>query len=71
MEHASWSIWLNSKIQIFKLEDCKTYPKAFKHATLQSLYNATHYNTVLFITRPGLGSQMVIFVQFINKIIPL
>ena len=29
--------------------------------TLQSLYNATCYNTVLVITRPGLGSQMVIF----------
>ena len=32
-----------------------------KVSTLQSLYNATRYNTVLVITRPGLGSQMVIF----------
>ena len=29
--------------------------------TLQSLYYATHYNTVLVLTRSGLGSQMVIF----------
>ena len=29
--------------------------------TLQSLYNAARYNTVLVITQPGLGSQMVIF----------
>ena len=29
--------------------------------TLQSLYNATRYNTVLVITRPGLVYQMVIF----------
>ena len=28
--------------------------------TLQSLYNATRYKTVLVITRPGHGSQMVI-----------
>ena len=32
-----------------------------KLGTLQSLYYATHYNTVLVITRPGLGSQIVIF----------
>ena len=32
-----------------------------KNRTLQSLYNATRYNTVLVITRPSLGSQMVIF----------
>ena len=38
---------------------------------LQSLYNTTHYNTVLVITQPGLGSQMVIFLQFLYKIIPL
>ena len=31
-----------------------------KVGTLQSLYNAS-YNTVLVITQPGLGSQMVIF----------
>ena len=31
------------------------------HNTLQSLYNATRYNAVLVITRPGLSSQMVIF----------
>ena len=30
-------------------------------STLQSLYNATHYNTVSVITRPGHGPQMVIF----------
>ena len=29
--------------------------------TLQSLYNATRYNMVLVITRPGHGSQMVTF----------
>ena len=29
--------------------------------TGQSLYNATHYNTVLDITRSCHGSQMVIF----------
>ena len=39
--------------------------------TLQSLYNATRYNMVLVITRPGLGSQMVIFLLFLYKIIPL
>ena len=38
---------------------------------LQSLYNATRYNTVLVITRPGLGSQMVIFLLFLYKIILL
>ena len=38
---------------------------------LQSLYNTTHFNTVLVITRPGLCSQMVIFLQFLYKIIPL
>ena len=32
-----------------------------KPHTLQSLYNATRYNTVLVITRPGLGYEMVIF----------
>ena len=41
------------------------------HYTLQSLYYTTRYNTVLVITRPGLGSQMVIFLQFFYKIIPL
>ena len=39
--------------------------------TLQSLYNAACYNTVLVITRPGLGSQMVIFLLFLYKIILL
>ena len=31
-----------------------------KLGTLQSLYNATRYNTVLVITRSGFGSQIVI-----------
>ena len=39
--------------------------------TLQSLYNASRYDTVLVITRPGLGSQMVIFLKFLYKSIPL
>ena len=39
--------------------------------TLQSHYNATRYNTVLVITRPVIGSQMVIFLLFLYKIIPL
>ena len=40
-------------------------------ATCQSLYSATSYNTVLVITRSGLGSLMVIFLLFLYKIIPL
>ena len=42
----------------------------FQASTLQSLYYATRYNTVLVVTRPGLGSQMIIFLQFLYKIIP-
>ena len=33
----------------------------FFTGTQQSLYYNTRYNTVVIITRPGLGSQMVIF----------
>ena len=40
-------------------------------STLESLYNATRYNTVLVTTRPCLGFQMVIFLLFLYKIIPL
>ena len=39
--------------------------------TLQSLYNATHYNMDLVITWPGIGSQMVVFLLFLYKTIPL
>ena len=37
-----------------------SYFRPVRGITLQSLYNATRYNSVLVITRPGLGSQMVI-----------
>ena len=42
---------------ISKVAECK-----FEEGTLQSHYNATHYKMVLDITRPCLGSQMVIFI---------
>ena len=46
-------------------------PRQYNTHTLQSLYYATRYKIVLVITWPGLGSQMVIFLQFLYKIIPL
>ena len=37
------------------------YKNAILSHTLQSLYNASRHNTVLVITRPGHGSQVIIF----------
>ena len=47
------------------------YNMCVKWDPLQSLYYATGYSKVLVITRPGLGSQMVIFLLFLYKISPL
>ena len=39
----------------------KLLSQYLKSDTGQSIYYATGYNTILVITWPGLGSQMVIF----------
>ena len=46
-------------------------PITMQVGTLQSICNATRYNMVVVVTRPGIGSETVIFLQFLYKIIPL
>ena len=53
--------WILYKRNLFCQPEISSNWLWYHWSTLQSLYYATRYNTILAITRPGLGSQMVIF----------
>ena len=67
----SCQTWIKCIKGFAKTDTVKIQNKNWKSYTLQPFYNATCCNTVLVITLPGHGSQMVIFLKFLYKIISL